>query len=892
MLISSQATCFHNSFLSSPIRKLNIRNIYLRSRFQQLSIPTENQPNDENATNALQTSVSSSASCATSPLDEHRSVSPSENQLISPPSLSKFTPVRFRSEFRSRNKELEDLQKSIIRKLNSIWIDRSLKSNTDLEIITEKCETKPSLSPIDEHILLNAKVMVPSDDHSGNDYQRLKLKRLTRNKLIDGNLYEYKYELIHDCNSIVEIKLLVSLIQRLTKYTFLNSTDRIKHFLKSRIIYTHEGQQLLRKNKSLTYCLIDFFMRNGSLSNIAIVEDIIKIVGDWDTFSLNIYLKHSLSFCTDPFLKLRLVESTINKFIQNDIYPNRTTLYIIYMNIDKAGLNSFDLQNLKYAMQDFFFEKNLLNGAEFTTILFEDLYNSWLLIDNEKQRFLKKKKGSYRRILTSDSIRTMNLIPKFKSLEQLEVDNRYTTKCLRKVFLNSKFKSANSFKVLLFAHLEENWKRSWDMAISNYYFLRDTTSQSLTESIKATSLKRYPELRFTNLGKLFFRDRRYLVNCLQKPIGYRLVTYLSSQANWQLLVRTLNELNSLTAPASTDKYENGVAWNTFYKSLKDLLDTDLDKTLLDPMCYLVLLKYLMNNALNTTLGPYKRWDRLFRKSQRKIDAIYHTSFSKLNTSCTSLDSEKMGNVYVWLEKVRLVRAKRSINRSHQLYGAIFDTTECRDVSDEISEVTGNEKIAKSYSDPDSLPNSNLISPDLSVITPFESLLFKSLSSLKVLDSKEKVETERKMFSSFWDSKRINSIDVLNNYHLGFINKSYKFGKIRWEQNITGVYDSMIDPEIPGITKSDVETDTLKMEAIARINNIVQDNLTVFLDNSKKHTALELVVSLKRPDGIYKKIDPESSLNNVLPNDWLYMVIDKCHNDWLIQQFTKKLHSIT
>ncbi|GAV28618.1 hypothetical protein PMKS-002091 [Pichia membranifaciens] len=823
------------------------------------------------------------------------------DQLVEPLTFQNSNSSTITSEIKSPNPELEKLGRSIISRLESLEIDRDIKHNIDLHKLIDKDDTKSTLSPIDEHILLNAKAMALSRDHSRILRQNTGLK--AKKKLIDDTLYEYKYELINDPHSIVEITCLISFIRRLTKYNFMNSTSQIKHFLKSRIIYSEEGQQLLKSNTALAYYMIDFFMRSGTLSNIAIIEDIVRVIDGWDTYSLNIYLKRSLGYCVDSYFRLRLIEKAVIKFSENKLKLNKTTLYMIYMHIDKASQHSFDLQCFKYDLQKFLIERDLLSGPHFTSILFEDLCNSFSIINAERQHLYKNRNLSHMYTLIDDSIKSIKIMPKFKNCSQLNINrNNYSIKSLRKVFLNSRFKNVECFKKLISAHLEIfNWKRAWNMVISNYHCLQNFPTIPPTESMKSKMLKQYPDSKFTNFGKLFAFNQKFFVTLLRGPIGHQLVSHLCSTSNWQLVIRMINEVNCLRISGDGNNEETKVVWNTFYVCLKCLLDVDLSKSLLDPMCHLILMKYLLNMALNTDLGTYKRWDILFRRLQAKIDSIHNTSFSKLGSNLVLPEPDKTDNVYVWMERVRLVRAKRSGYKDFQLLGSVFDTTECYDASDEVSDVTGNEEKQRQLQtqpQPQSQSQSqcqgdattplvsNLVSRDLSVITPFESTLFRSLSSLRILDSKKKIEAEYNIFSEFWDSKNIDHNDVLEHFHLGFINKNYKHERIKWEIYSPNLPELNTEPEIPDVNNLDNETNILRLRAIAKINGAVQENLPELLNSSKKYVAMEKVVTKRYNHGFFRSIDPKNSLNNLLPNDWLYMVLNKCHNDWLVHYLTK------
>lgn len=918
MLISYCSTCFHNLLLSNCFKKLNIRKIYLRSRFQQCSVPLEHQKNDFPPTRDLESfKLSHVVDQIVDPASTELIAVPSKSdQLVKPHTLQSFNSSTITSKIKSPAPELKKLGRSIISRLESLEVDRDIEHNIDLHKLLDKDDTKPTLSPIDEHILLNAKAMTLSRDHTGT--LRLSAGLKAKKKVIDDTLYEYKYELINDPHSIVEITCLISFIRRITKYNFMNSTPQIKHFLKSRIVYTEEGQQLMKSNRALAYYMIDFFMRSGTLSNIAIIEDIVRAIDGWDTYALNIYLKRSLVFCVDPYLRLRLIERAIIKFSENNLKLNKTTLYMIYMHIDKASLYSFDLQFFKYDLQKFLAERNLLNGPHFTSILFEDLINSFSIINAEKQHLPQNRNDSHLYALIDDSMNSIDIMPKFRNSSQLNITrNNYSIKSLRKVFLNSKFRNVESFKKLISAHLEtSNWKRAWKMVISNYHCLQILSNIPPTEHIKIKLSKQHPDSKYTNFGKLFAFNQEFFLTLLRGPIGHQLVSHLCSSSNWQLAVRTINEINSLKLSSDGNNEDTKVVWNTFYVSLKCLLDVDLTKSLLDPMCHLILIKYLMNMALKTDLGTYKRWDILFRRLQAKVDSIHNTSFSKLGSNLILPEPDKTDNVYVWLERVRLVRAKRGGYKDFQLLGSVFDTTECYDATDEISNVTGDEKKQrpklrlqpqkqpqiqsqlKTCTQSQCQPNantflvSNLVSCDLSIITPFESALFRSLSSLRILDSKQKIENEYNLFPGFWNSKNIDHDDVLENFHLGFINKNYKNEKIKWETCTSNLSALSTELETLGIENLGNEMDSLRVKAISKINGAVKENLTGLLDASKKYVVMEKVITKKCNHGVFKRIDPKSSINNLLPNDWLYMVLNSCHNDWLVQYLRKKPHSPT
>ncbi|KAG0685556.1 hypothetical protein C6P40_004846, partial [Pichia californica] len=148
------------------------------------------------------------------------------------------------------------------------------------------------------------------------------------------------------------------------------------------------------------------------------------------------------------------------------------------------------------------------------------------------------------------------------------------------------------------------------------------------------------------------------------------------------------------------------------------------------------------------------------------------------------------------------------------------------------------------------------------ITEFESLIFDKLSTLRILNTKNKIKNEFIQFKNFYNLKNIKQNDIIKQYHLGLINKSYKFNDIKWEKIQPKFYDKLINLKIEN------NNDLLKFNALSKINDIIHENLTDLLNTSDNNNYQIFYKNLNSKN--FKPLNEKNSLNNVLPNDWMYM----------------------
>ncbi|KAG0685001.1 hypothetical protein C6P40_004956, partial [Pichia californica] len=290
----------------------------------------------------------------------------------------------------------------------------------------------------------------------------------------------------------------------------------------------------------------------------------------------------------------------------------------------------------------YFIKNNLTDNNYITNLFFKELLNNFNYIINHKND------NKFNKILIDDSIKLINLIPKTENSKYVNITlDNYCSKSFRNLYLSTKFKSKKIFLYLIESHLKvNNFKFSFDISFH--------TSKS------------HP-IHFKNYINYFNKSQMYKL--YQGPLGYKLISHLSSISNWQLLIRTINEIKIKT---QSDK-ETRLSWIIYYKSIKHLLDLNLNNSHLDKTTYLLILKYLIHQSLDSDLGPFKRWDILFKNLQSKIDSIFNSNHLINN------------NIYIWLNKLSLVRAKRKNESKFKLFNSIFDTTECYEVSEENDE---------------------------------------------------------------------------------------------------------------------------------------------------------------------------------------------------------------
>jgi hypothetical protein len=765
--------------------------------------------------------------------------------------------------------QLKQLENSIIEKLEKISIDSSFNGNSDLYIIKKSPKMKPFINEIDLHILKCSQIMIPSSRFNSQNYLTKNILKSHNKFLTNNTYYDYKYKLINNSNSISEARILYDFIDRLTRYNYQNSNELIKSFLKNRIIYSDDCHHLFQENKNLSYMLINYFLQLYNYSNMSVVRKIIALMGNWDTFSLNIFLKKSIQSNFTIYQSLNIIDNVLSIFINNNLYLNKTSIYLIYMHIQRINENLLlkinEPSNLKYKFHDIILNNEINNNHTLTSIIYKELSRNFNLIDkyNNNKTLIE--------YLINDSLKSMKLIPKFKSLDDINITkNNFSTKSFRKLMLSTKYKDIDTFNSFLSTHITaSNWKFAWNASISNYNFLKEnkiTIENSISKTLKNKLLKDNSPTKYTDFGKIFNYDLNKVQHYLQSTGGYNLLIYLSSISNWQLFIRSMNELNSLN---DNESNFSNLSWIIYYRSLKHLFDINLSNSHLDSITYLILVKFILHKSLLTNMGSVKRSDILFRKFQFKIDKIFNTDFPH--------------NLHNWLTKRSSVRADLEKIQSKNLL--LFES--CF----EINKKPENWKIYNTIDEKKAtntngniINNNNLISPDLSIITPFEKLLFQKLSDLKILDTSEKINLEYNEYSEFWDSKNIDHKDVQSQYHLGFINRSYKYNMIKWANSQLNHIENKNDLKFSSFTINDSisDFDKFKSDKLNKLNNVIHDDLTELLNTTTNYIVYENKSSTSPKVPKYVPIDPSSSLNNILPNDWMHMVVKKSMVSWLLR----------
>lgn len=776
--------------------------------------------------------------------------------------------------------ELKKLESSVISKLNHMSIDRSDEHNRDLKLLTKVYKPMPALSPIDEHILKCAAAMVGSTDGAGHDSLKKQFSKVPNKNIKNNQLYQYKYRLISSRHSLEEVKIFTKFINRLTNKVYLNSNERIRSFLINRVVHSPDLDYLLSSSRELSYLLINYFLRNIRFSNIAITNKIIRHMGQWDVYSLNIFLKNTLEFHSSFYDKMNIVNTVLYTFLQNDISLNRTSVYLIYKHtnsIDLAGTytGSSTKLHFKYFLQSLMKKHDLLDNKYITSIAFTNMCVTYKVL-NAGQR-----NNNISRILNQDIEKTAGIIPTFYPISSLDINLKsISTKTFRKLFLYTKYRDIECFKALLLAHLTTlNWSFAWTTLSSTFRALSNENVKLPPSSESKTLLSRkYKNLKYSNFGRVFNFNKDMFLSYIHNSIGAKLLRHLSSTCNWQLFLRSFNELKSLDSKESKTSVSS-LHWNIYEYSLRHLLETNLSKSHLNPLSYLVLVKYLLHDSLNTELGPMKlSSDKLFQEFQLKIDSIYSTKFYGKNHE-------------VWKIKRRSARADRLKHSKFQLFDSLFDVEQISCNINGYSELFKKDNKAnvnkKSKQTLFTTSNNNelipsLITPDLSIITEFESILFKRLSKLQVLDTQEKVLKEYNEYAQFWDSKGINIRDVIANWHLGFINKSYKYNMIKWE-NDSSLMSENLDKS--GTFKNDSSSfQTLSSNAINKIKH-TSTNPDVSISFETVITKYN-IPKKNSSESNWVKIGPVCSLHTILPNDWLDIIIYASLNDWLSDKFLK------
>lgn len=437
------------------------------------------------------------------------------------------------------------------------------------------------------------------------------------------------------------------------------------------------------------------------------------------------------------------------------------------------------------------------------------------------------KDSNIRNAVTEEIKNLFSIFPKFNKVEPNEV----SLSCIRKLFSTSKFNDEVSFRRIFQLHLYENkWRFVWD-SISTYRLLQ---TNALPNFSKNKLLRKFPSLKYSNFGQSFKKGFHFLGSLWASELCY----YAIKTHNWELLIRVVNEFNDL-------KYL------VFKKAFTALLELDVTESRLDYNEYLIIVKFLLHSSLKNRLGAFTRNDSVFKKLQEKIDSLYGTSFSPQNYTA-------------WQQNIEVAKLEFEKNSSSkfQLFDHYFIKNE-----DYVSTFI----IEEDMETPSPNDFSSLITPDLSRVTSFEKRLLEKLSNLKILDTEEKTMMEYNNYSEFWDSKGIRMEDVKNNYFLGVADCSYKNEDIQWKPIDTNYDRDRIIPK-------DFEFKNNKM--YEQINNFLDEELIVLLKGNPKY---EIVLNLGNETRI---LNPSSSLNNVLPTDWLQFPFQQTHREWIEDSIVK------
>lgn len=825
---------------------------FFLSRFQSPSLSLNNNSSIEQG---LKTEIIIPAQCKS----PSQSLSPTR-----PTSLTSLENTEKYNEF--ENSQLRQLADSILLKLDELPIDKTFEGSSDLYLLKKSTFDRPFINPIDLHILENSKIMTPTTRFNTQNHLTSKILNVHDKFLKNNTYYDYKFDLINKFNPIEELKILNTFMKRLTLSNYQNSNELIKSFLKNRIIYSNNSDILFNNNRQLAYLLLDYFLKNYNHRNILVVKQIIKLMGNWDIFSLNVYLKNLIQLNVDSYQNLNVLNSILSTFLINNIKLNKTSIYLIYSHIQKLNeLSLFkhdSLRDLKYQLQKRLLNENLINSHKITAIIFEDISRSFTLLRKyQTQKDIAKK-------IQLELFNSINLLSKFQTTEKLKISNKnLTSKSFRKLFSSTKYKDMSSFSSLLLIHLSvNNWKFTWDSIALNYNLLKDqnfSTATIISKECKAKLLKENSPTKFTDFGRIFNYDLVKFKNYVKTSASYYLLSHTSSISNWQLFIRSLNEFNLMTN-------NEGVSYSVYRKSLNHLLDINLLKSNLDPLTYLLLIKFLLHKSLLTEMGSVKRSDVLFIKFQSKVDNIFNTNF-------------RNSNLQTWLSKRSSVRTELEKNASQET--KLFES--CFGLNLQPKKTIFEEKVEVKEV-PSPLPTHDFISSDLSIITPFEKFLFERIGKLRVLDSVEKITSEYNEYSKFWDSKNINLKDVQSNYHLGFINQSYKNDMIKWENSALSKIENELGSKISTIYKdesSDSNLNDFKINKLNKLNDVINENLTSLLNKTEDYIVISKTSS--NSGSKFRRLNPTSSLNNLLPNDWLHIVLQKSLNDWMVNQLVKK-----
>lgn len=745
---------------------------------------------------------------------------------------------------------LHSLGDSIINKLSNSVVDKRNQVNRDLKLINSKPVVK-ALGEIDFHTLKNASLITRTSNHNQENVI-----------LENGEYFVYKYPLINPKNSIVEIPEFVKFLNRITKYRYINSKELITKFIVTRVLKNKEIDSHLRgkERKLVFYSLLDFFTRNFSYLNFKTFEELISMY-EWDTSSLNILLSNVLHYDLSLEKKMMLIDHILSKFQETGSNINKTTVYLIYSFAQDANLllkykmrdtyrqQNFDLTKFVQTLETYISENGMRHNTTFTSLIYKTLFKIDKLINENK------KSATILKSLHEDSLKSMRLLPVHKSIEQLGInENNLTLDSYNALYLHTKYVNPLILSYLFSIHITHSkWKFIWDTMMSTMKYLKENPYK-LPSSKSKQKYKMVKALRYTKYGTLFSCNPNSLIKSLNHAMGRKLLEPLLDTCNWQLFIRALNDINSLH-----NECGHIIPYKVYSIALNHLLSTDLKRSHLNPQAFLILTKYLIHDSLNSDLGPFKRQDILLNNLQSKVDNLLGSSFAS-----TNMDE--------WNHRRCSARAELlNSDKKELLLTSIFDTNGINSHS-KIPQVPDFD--AKSFAD-HIIPD--LISPNLSTLTGFECKLFKEMSKLRVLDSKQKVQKEYNEYSSFWDFRNINTDDILSQYHLGYIEKSYKHGDLKWLTHPSA---------LPGkhLISNTIDSE-LKLNKLAKIDSLIHDDETNILKHGNKITVLSAVQSEGQIQ--YKSIESAKSLSSVMPNDWLDAVVDKNFKEWVACKLANK-----
>ena len=851
--------------LALRIPHLFIRSLHKRSRFQPID------PIDINHLNHI----------------NHTKINEKFNVLISNDSNNNNIDNNNNKDL-DNNLEISLLQNSIISKLNSL--EYSSNDFYDIHLLYEKDKLLLELSEIDKHILLLSKEIAPDSTNISSS------SSTTSNYIYSDDLdlqnfqsLKFKYDLINNKNSIIELETLIDFVNRISQNHYLNYNLMIKRFLKKRLVYAKDIHPLLRDNKELIYILMNYFLKNYKYSHLSIAKYIVSINGSWDIYMINILLKNTLNYTYNLSQSLLIIDQTLQKCINDKIQLNSTTLFLIYDKINDLKDIDFTIAtDLNNYLHKLFINSNLNNNKHFTNIAYKKLFSNYKKIQNSCTLNTQLKNS-----LINDSSNSISLIPLlYENNSQFLNGNIFQIKSIEKLYLNTKFKNIYTFNRFIEMLLSSNqWKKAWSSIIPVYNVLDSYSVVDLTSIVKNRSnrvqlLEINPRFNISNFGRLFHYDKHFLSYQIKNYLSVPLLTYLINTNNWQLLIRSINEIrkigNSINENNSNSKSNSSSNFNGYIieQVLRKLSKLDLNDSYLDKTHFLILSKYILNLYLSNQYSCLKFSNALINELQHKIDKLYDTKYSyssnfnnKINKRINSVRTEYLST--------------NKFNKT-SLLSSCFQTSSS---SNSHIEDKSNSINAKDIS------NDDLYSPNILEYTKFELSLYENLDQLYLLDTPEKLKKEKDKYYKQWEDKCIKDKDILKNYHLGFINRDYSRKNIKWVNKTMN--DLMKGDEIRienneiknnvnknGIDDDDKFIDEIKNNKLNKIESQIKDDISKLLNTSSNFKVMEKKYTKSYPDGKFVIINPiESSIHNIQPNDWIDFVINKTLNDKITENLS-------